>query len=570
MAIYKEGSTGEDVKTIQQQLKSAGFDPGVIDGIYGPQTAAAVKNFQTAAGITSDSIYGPETASTLSTYKPVTIPTAAPAVTQTVAQPTSQTVAKPLDLANEYEYLTGLIAKGGGNVEFAKNKMAEYAQQYGEEWTKLAQPAAPAIPEFTPPTDTGYSDPYGAKIDQALADYEAWKNQPYVFQYADEMEGLIRETLTRQFNFDPATDKSLQLAIKDMTRNVMESMNERGILNSTITANQVTQGAGELEGTFYDKAYSRFIDEGNMLLSKVDMLMGANDQQYGRYMDEGEKYAKSLDFLMNLNDQQFSIYKDARDQRYTAAKDKYESDLNKVELKRTAIADAWDRTSNLGYVDNEAAITLGVAPGTLSKEAREAKEEYERQMKELEQQHKYALAETEAQYNKEAKLIKLREEEEKAATDVTKMGTPEQVKNYYSLRDQYLGGGLGQFANDPYGAYQYLISHKQDQMRFVGEQLYNQLVKDVSEHLAMNSEYAPDTTVKYDTNVNFTVDDYKKHIDSNFMVDKKGNAITLSQITPEIAAKIETYINNLSNAGLDPNIVQSLALAYGLEIEYEE
>lgn len=42
---------GSDVAAVQLALVSRGFDVGVVDGIYGPLTAAAVSNFQSAAGL---------------------------------------------------------------------------------------------------------------------------------------------------------------------------------------------------------------------------------------------------------------------------------------------------------------------------------------------------------------------------------------------------------------------------------------------------------------------------------------------------------------------------------------
>lgn len=59
--VLKPGSTGADVKSLQQALASAGHSPGAIDGVYGPKTEAAVSAFQTSAGITADGIYGPAT-----------------------------------------------------------------------------------------------------------------------------------------------------------------------------------------------------------------------------------------------------------------------------------------------------------------------------------------------------------------------------------------------------------------------------------------------------------------------------------------------------------------------------
>lgn len=57
----QNGSSDNDVKILQSALISKGFNPGPIDGIFGPITEAAVKAFQTSVGILSDGIVGTQT-----------------------------------------------------------------------------------------------------------------------------------------------------------------------------------------------------------------------------------------------------------------------------------------------------------------------------------------------------------------------------------------------------------------------------------------------------------------------------------------------------------------------------
>lgn len=59
--VYGQGNQGDCVVLIQTKLKQLGYDPGPIDGIYGSKTTAAVKLFQSKAGITQDGIVGPQT-----------------------------------------------------------------------------------------------------------------------------------------------------------------------------------------------------------------------------------------------------------------------------------------------------------------------------------------------------------------------------------------------------------------------------------------------------------------------------------------------------------------------------
>ena len=59
--VLKQGSRGEDVKTVQQKLKRWGYYSGSVDGIYGPATKKAVEYFQRKNGLTADGIVGRKT-----------------------------------------------------------------------------------------------------------------------------------------------------------------------------------------------------------------------------------------------------------------------------------------------------------------------------------------------------------------------------------------------------------------------------------------------------------------------------------------------------------------------------
>ena len=60
-AALKQGSRGEDVKTVQEKLKRWGYYTGSVDGIYGPATKKAVEYFQRKNGLTADGIVGSKT-----------------------------------------------------------------------------------------------------------------------------------------------------------------------------------------------------------------------------------------------------------------------------------------------------------------------------------------------------------------------------------------------------------------------------------------------------------------------------------------------------------------------------
>lgn len=59
--VLKQGSTGDDVKTVQKKLKNWGYYTGSVDGIFGSKTKEAVKYFQRKNGLTVDGIVGTNT-----------------------------------------------------------------------------------------------------------------------------------------------------------------------------------------------------------------------------------------------------------------------------------------------------------------------------------------------------------------------------------------------------------------------------------------------------------------------------------------------------------------------------
>jgi N-acetylmuramoyl-L-alanine amidase len=66
--IYRMGAPNMRaavVTKIQQALATAGISPGVVDGVYGPNTVASVAAFQAREGLVVDGQVGPQTAKAL-------------------------------------------------------------------------------------------------------------------------------------------------------------------------------------------------------------------------------------------------------------------------------------------------------------------------------------------------------------------------------------------------------------------------------------------------------------------------------------------------------------------------
>ncbi|HEY9847158.1 MAG TPA: peptidoglycan-binding domain-containing protein [Candidatus Caenarcaniphilales bacterium] len=69
--VLQEGTTGANVKLLQQRLKQKGFDPGPIDSSFGLSTKTALIAFQKSQGLPADGIAGAKTLAVLGLKMPI-------------------------------------------------------------------------------------------------------------------------------------------------------------------------------------------------------------------------------------------------------------------------------------------------------------------------------------------------------------------------------------------------------------------------------------------------------------------------------------------------------------------
>lgn len=216
----------------------------------------------------------------------------------------------------------------------------------------------------------------------------------YQSAYADTVNGLISEMLTQMkngFSYDPTQDNSLKAATEYAANSTMQSLAGSGVLNSSATAERVAKIVSDLIPTYEEKAHSRWTE----------------------YLGQ---LADTAQVVMNYDNQQFNYWKDAKDREFESKKFEYEKQQN-------ALTNAWKRVDELGYVDNEASTILGVAVGTLSGEARQAKEQREYELQKMKEQ-------ADIEYQNNVALYKLKSQLD---TEQSKTLT----ENEYKLKQKY-------------------------------------------------------------------------------------------------------------------------------------
>lgn len=241
----------------------------------------------------------------------------------------------------------------------------------------------------------------------------------YQSAYADTINSLISEMLssmTNGFEYDPTTDSSLKVATEYAANTTLQSLAGSGVLNSSATSERVARIVSELIPTYEEKAHDRWIE----------------------YLGQ---LADTAQLVMNYDSQQFEYWKDAKDREFEEAQFEYQKEQD-------ALENAWKRVDELGYVDNEASTILGVKVGTLSKDAREAKEQREYELSKMRE-------EAEIEYENNVALAKLKSELELSNSKTLANYNTELEKSLYSYKSS-----VDTSASKETTAYEYELAQK--------------------------------------------------------------------------------------------------------------
>jgi hypothetical protein len=264
---------------------------------------------------------------------------------------------------------------------------------------------ANGIVQFNPGQMGVWQDP---NADATKKIFDDLMNSSYNSPFAAQIKDIADRMGSRSFSYNPDTDPVLQADIGRVTNIITQQMNARGLASSSINRDTIAQNVTQMIGQYRDSAMQQFNREGDDLYRQFQSILGLEQQDYAMYQDTQDRKYKALTYLNNLSEQDFVKWKDARDQQYQMAKDTYDATIKSIDQKRAKVQDARERVSDMGYVDNEASIVLGVPVGTLSKEAREAAEKRKQFLDDREADQKFEMEKIDKQYKQAQALEGLR------------------------------------------------------------------------------------------------------------------------------------------------------------------
>ena len=267
MATYSNlgyGSSGDEVKKLQQSLINAGYDLGSAgaDGIYGEKTQAAVKQYQQANGLAVDGIAGNNTLGKL--YS-----------TASTQQQTTQQAASPTSTAPDYS-----------KYSYDASSDAAY------------QEALAALQQASKETPS-YAGTYDAQLEQI---YQQITNRDK-FKY-----DLNSDMLYQQYK-DQYTNLG-QMAMMDTMGQAAALTGGYGSSYSQSVGQQqynaYLQQLNEVVPELYSMAYDQYLQEGDDLYQQYAMTGEMADQEYGRYQDSLNQYWQNVYYLTGRADSEYN------------------------------------------------------------------------------------------------------------------------------------------------------------------------------------------------------------------------------------------------------------------------
>ena len=270
--LLKNGSTGSDVKKLQQSLIDAGYDVGKTgaDGIYGPKTTEAVRQYQKDNGLSVDGIAGPKTMGSM------------------YGNGSVQTTGKPDLPPVENKNGAGNGASAGGQQE-------------------------PTAGTEQPPATSNTTSDVVTAANQALANWQKSSYGPYYSQFQDEMDYYLgkykdRGPFSYDFNQDALyqmyKDQYIQLGQMAM----MDTMGQAAAMTGgygnsyaqTVGQQVYNQQLSQLNNIIpdlYQMAYNRYNQEGQDMLNMYNMYADREAMEFNKYQAGLENWWRQGEFL---------------------------------------------------------------------------------------------------------------------------------------------------------------------------------------------------------------------------------------------------------------------------------
>lgn len=189
--------------------------------------------------------------------------------------------------------------------------------------------------------------------------------QEYKRPYDDQIKSLLQSTMTK-FEYNPDNDPLLKKAVEYADKRLLEQMNSRGILSSTLTVDNLAKVKEDLIPQYQQIAMEQYYKNLDNAFRQIGVFQQLNQDDYSQYYN---MVSKSIDVLDKVNQNTIDTWKNTFTFMSDILGKKADLITKEANAKRDDIKMALDKVNSLGYVDNESSLVLGLPVGTPSYKA---------------------------------------------------------------------------------------------------------------------------------------------------------------------------------------------------------
>lgn len=247
--------------------------------------------------------------------------------------------------AENYQYIPQVV------LDMARQAKAQPAQQQPAQQQPVQQPAAPQQPA-------------------PLAQQPAAQPQTQV----QDVLALIKQKIEQPIDItqDPSFKAYMDLAqqnIQKASRTIMERLNSRGILNSTITRDQLATAEQEIMASIMPMIFQAAqTTRQNELKNFFDLLGAYQSESKSQYSRQRDSQQAAIDERkIQIEEEKLRLQEEKQAVEFAEKQMQAELDAEEKRVKA-----ALDRVKALGYVDNQSAVVLGLPVGSKTLEAQKA------------------------------------------------------------------------------------------------------------------------------------------------------------------------------------------------------
>jgi hypothetical protein len=211
-----------------------------------------------------------------------------------------------------------------------------------------------------------YVNPYQAEQQQMIQQLGGAKLYETPQETKDFIKGVFASQ-TEKYDYAAEKDPLVAAAKQNVTKVITDMAAKRGFAFGSGTQDMISQQMAKVLPQFEQIARGEHADFLSRQLGLVNQMMQWEQIQFDRSKDQVQLLTQKMDAINKMSDRDFNIFKTMMEQRNNNRQIYLQQQKFDLDKKIQENQMALNRIEQLGYVDEDASIILGVPVGTKAK-----------------------------------------------------------------------------------------------------------------------------------------------------------------------------------------------------------